>query len=153
MRYFLILVAFSASFCFADDVSEMRAILEANFDACNKEDVDALLETCSLDMPRREEFRIESRKLWQEKDIYYRLARFKVLQIQGDYATASVVQLSHVKDRSSNDEHEAFLRNGTTLLTKDECVEYKIAFKKDSGVWKCYLTITEPVKFDLDSDH
>jgi hypothetical protein len=153
MRYFLFIIALSSSFSFADDVSEMRAVLEANFDACNKEDVNALLETCSLDMPRREEFRIESKKLWQEKDIYYRLARFKVIQIEGDYATASVVQISHVKDRASNDEHEAFLRNGTTLLTRDECVEYKVAFKKDSDVWKCYLTLTEPVKFDLDLEH
>ena len=137
------------SSCVAGDVENMRKVMEANFDACNKEDVDALLETCSVDMPRRDEFRRDSLKVWKEKDIYYRLADFKVLQIKGDYAVASVVQISHTVDRNSSDRRDEFVRNGTGLLTKDECVEYKAAFKKDRGIWKCYLMLTEPVKYDL----
>lgn len=139
-----------SSVCLAGDVEEMRSVLQANFDACNNEDVVALMGTCSVDMPRREEFRIESAKLWKEKDIYYRLVKFQVLQIDGDYATASVVQTTNTKDRSANSGHEEFVRNGTGLLTRSECVEYKVAFKKDGRRWKCYLTLTEPVDYDLD---
>jgi len=145
----LMLLIFSAS-ASADDASEMRSILQKNFDACNNEDVDALMETCSIDMPRRQEFRRESEKLWKEKDVYYRLVDFKIESIQGDYATAWVVQTSHVEDRSSSDEREEFVRNGTTLLTRKECVRYKVAFKKDGRFWKCYLTLTEPEEYDLD---
>lgn len=140
---------FVCPFCWAGDAEDMRKVMEANFDACNKEDVNALLETCSVDMPRRDEFRRDSLKVWKEKDIYYRLADFKVMQIKGDYAVASVVQISHTLDRNSEDHRDEFVRNGTGLLTKDECVEYKAAFKKDRGIWKCYLMLTEPVKYDL----
>lgn len=145
----LILLA-SSSFCHAGDAEEMRSILEANFAACNNEDVDALLDTCSVDMPRREEFREESLELWKEKDIYYRLVKFKIINIEGDYATASIVQLTHTKDRGSKNKSDEFIRNGTGLLSLKECVEYKIAFKKDNGKWKCYLTLTEPVEYQLD---
>jgi hypothetical protein len=151
MKRILFLIAMlSCSTCIANDVEEMRNVLQANFEACNNEDVDALLSTCSVDMPRREEFRRDSIKVWKEKDIYYRLVKFNVLQIKGEYAVASVVQTSHTQDRDSENERDEFVRNGTGLLTKDECVEYKVAFKKDRGVWKCYLTLTEPVKYDLD---
>lgn len=135
------------STCVADDAFEMRSILQRNFDACNNEDVDALMDTCSVDMPRRQDFRRESEKLWEEKDIYYRLVDFKLDSIEGNYATAWVVQTSHVDNRSSSDEREEFVRNGTALLTKKECVRYKVAFKKDGGLWKCYLTLTEPEEY------
>jgi len=150
MRNFFAAVILFCSTCVADDASEMRDILQKNFDACNHEDVDALMETCSVDMPRRQEFRRESEKLWSEKDIYYKLVDFKADSIEGNYATAWVVQTSHVQDRSSSDEREEFVRNGTTLLTRKECVRYKVAFKKDGRSWRCYLTLTEPEEYDLD---
>lgn len=145
MNKFLAVIVLYCVPVLAGDAEDMRAILQANFDACNVEDVDALMDTCSVDMPDRPGFRRESEKLFREKDIYYRLVSLKILEINGDYATASVVQLSHTGDRSSNDDREAFFRNGTTLLTKDECVRYRVAFKKDNGKWKCLATISEPV--------
>lgn len=149
-KLFLLSIVFFGSYCFAGDAEEMRAILEANFAACNNEDVNALLETCSIDMPRREEFKRESLELWKEKDIYYRIVKFKIIKIERDYATASVVQLTHTKDRKSKNKSSEFIRNGTGLLSLKECVEYKIAFKKDNGKWKCYMTISEPVEHQLD---
>lgn len=146
------LVLFYCSCVLAGDAEDMRAILQANFDACNIEDVNALMDTCSVDMPDRPGFRRESEKLFREKDIYYRLVGFKVTEISGDYATASVIQLSHTNNRDSNDEREAFFRNGTTLLTKDECVKYNVAFKKDNGKWKCLATISEPIPCELESE-
>lgn len=144
MKTLLVFLLLSG-FCLAGDTEKMRAVLEANFDACNREDLDALMDTCSVDMPDRPGFRMESEKLWKEKDIYYRLVRFQVTQVDGDYATAVVVQHSATADRGSNDDREAFFRNGTGLLTKDECVKYEVAFKKDRGRWKCLATLTEPV--------
>jgi hypothetical protein len=148
-NFFIALVFLYSSFALADDTSEMRAVLQANFDACNNEDANALLETCSVDMPDREGFRQESIKLWREKDIYYRLVGIKFLTINDGYAEASVIQTSHTKDRESSSKREEFIRNGTTLLTKSECVRYNVAFKKDNGVWKCYMTISEPIECDL----
>ena len=151
MRYF-VLFLFLSSVCYGGDVEEMRQILEANFAACNNEDVESLLETCSVHMPRREDFKRDSISLWEEKDIYYKLEKFKVLQIEGDYAVASIVQTTLTKDRKSVNQRDKFVRNGTGLLSLSECVEYKIAFKKDNRVWKCYLTLTEPVDYDLNKD-
>lgn len=154
MRLFFafVFLAISSLVVHANDAEEMRSILEANFDACNREDHVDLLETCSVDMPDREGFRRESIKLWKEKDIYYRLVEFKILSIDGNIATASVVQLSHTSDRSSNTKEEKFFRNGTTLLTEEECVIYNVAFKKEKGGWKCLATISDPVKYDLKKD-
>ena len=151
MRLILILIlVLASSFCYGNDIEEMRLVLESNFAACNNEDVEALLESCSVDMPRREEFRKDSLDLWKEKDIYYRLVKFDVLKIEGEYATAKVVQLTQVKDRKSNNKRDEYIRNGTGLLSLKECVEYTIAFKKDNGKWKCYLTLTEPIEYEMD---
>lgn len=148
MKNFIFCFVFSICVnCFGNDIEEMRSVLEANFAACNNEDADALLDTCSIDMPRREDFRIDSINLWREKDIYYQLVDFQVLRIHKDYAIARVVQLSHTKDRTSANRKDEFIRNGTGLLTLKECVEYQVAFKKDKGFWKCYLTLTEPVEY------
>jgi hypothetical protein len=144
----LVLILAFPFVCLADDEREIGAVMQANFDASNLEDVDALMDTCSVDMPNREEFRADSANLWREKDIYYRLLRLKIIQIEGDYATASIVQETMVKDRGSKSGRDRFIRNGTGLLSDSECVEYKVAFKKDRGVWKCYMTLTPPVDFD-----
>lgn len=141
-----ILLIFFSSACLAEDALEMRQMLQKNFDACNNENIEELMNTFSVDTPGREEFRSESEKLFKEKDIYYRLVDFKVIDIDRNYATAMVIQESHTQDRTSSNEREEFFRNGTTLLTKKERVRYKVAFKKDDGVWKCYLTLTEPVE-------
>lgn len=131
--------------CLANDADEIRAVLEANFSACNAEDAEALLNTCSVDMPDRQGFKNESIRLWQEKDIQYSLVDFNIVRIHGDVATAVIVQKTHSTDRKHANEGERFFRNGTTLLPDDEVVRYTAAFKKDSGVWKCYMTLSEPV--------
>ena len=148
MKIILILASLFPICCIADDNMEIESVMRANFEASNAEDVDALMDTCSVDMPRREEFREDSAKLWREKDIYYCLLRMKILQIKGEYATASIVQRTTVKDRGSEQGRDRFIRNGTGLLSDSECVEYKVAFKKDRGVWKCYMTLTPPVNVD-----
>lgn len=132
------------SLAYASDEDEMREILQANFAACNEEDVDALMDTCSVDMPDRPGFRRESEILFREKDLHYSLVDFRVTKKDGGYAEAWVVQTTHAEDRSSDTEGRRRFRNGTTLLPQEECVEYFVSFKKDGGKWKCLATISEP---------
>jgi hypothetical protein len=67
-RLLLLFAIVVASVCSAGDVDEMQSVLQANFDACNSEDVDALIASVRW-TSHREEFRMESAKLWGEKDI------------------------------------------------------------------------------------
>lgn len=129
----------------ASDKDEMLRVLRANFAACNAEDVDALMDTCSVDMPDREGFRRESQILFREKDLHYSLVDFRVTRNDGGYAEAWVVQTTHADDRGSDTEGRRRFRNGTTLLPREECVEYFVSFKKDGREWKCLATISEPV--------
>lgn len=146
MKIFLsLIISLASAACLAGDAEEIRDVLQANFDACNREDAEAMLETCSVDMPDRQGFKEESVRLWREKDIHYSLVDFRLVRVEGDIATAMVVQKTHSNDRKSSSEKERFYRNGTTLLPDAETVKYMAAFKKDSGVWKCYLTISEPI--------
>jgi hypothetical protein len=131
--------------CLADDAGEMLKNMQANFNACNEEDADALLASCSLSMPNREGLRRESVRLFAEKDVHYSLVSFKLLGIEGDYAVAEIVQDTISKDRSSPSESIASFRNNTTLLPKAERVRYKAAFKREQGSWKGYVTLTDPV--------
>ena len=123
----------------------MREILAENFRACNEEDIGALMATCSVDMPDREGFRRESEILFREKDIHYSLVDFRVTEMHGNYAEAWVVQATYTKDRSSDSEARMRFRNGTTLLPREEFVEYMVAFKREGGRWKCLATISEPI--------
>lgn len=146
MRFaFLFLLLSSVSL--AGDREEMREVLAENFRACNEEDVDALMATCSVDMPDREGFRRESKSLFREKDVHYSLVDFRVAEVRGNYAEAWVVQATYAEDRSSDSEERSRFRNGTTLLPREECVEYMAAFKREGGSWKCLATISEPIPF------
>jgi len=141
----LVLLCLFPSLCLAGDAEEMQKILLSNFEAANREDVDALLDTCSVDMPDRQKLRSESLKIFKEKDIHYSLMDFRLLEIEGDYAVAKIVQKTHASDRKNTDEEERSYRNGSGLLPDADVVSYIVAFKKDYGKWKCYLTVSEPV--------
>jgi len=149
MRLFLlVLLAFSCSVSFASDREEMLEVLSENFRACNDEDIKGLMATCSVDMPDREGFREESEILFREKDIRYSLIEFELTEVSGNYAEARVVQATHAENRTSDSPRREFVRHGTTLLPRHECVEYMVAFKREGGKWKCLATISEPVPFD-----
>ena len=147
MRAIPFLLLLSCSVALADDQREMYEVLSENFRACNEEDVDALMDTCSADMPDREGFRRESELLFREKDVHYSLQDFRVTRVRGDYAEAWVVQATYSEDRSADSESRGRFRNGTTLLPQEECVEYMVSFKREGGRWKCLSTISEPIPY------
>jgi hypothetical protein len=130
---------------------EQQLITEAmhsNFDACNREDIDAVMKSCADAMPDREKFRRETIATFEEKDIHYSLVTCEVLDVRLPWAKARIVQDTHVLDRKTKDQDRASFRNSSALLPEGERVEYINTFKRENGKWKLYLIISEmrPVK-------
>jgi len=125
--------------------NELRAAMMVNFDACNREDVDALLASCAESMPRQRQFRQESERTFAEKDIYYRLLDLTNVEVKGEWARARVVQETITRDdRSSADSKADFYREHSGLLTANEVVEYLQVFRKERGKWKLYMIVSKP---------
>ena len=125
---------------------EQQLITEAmniNFEACNREDIDAVMKSCADAMPDRDKFRRETAASFEDKDIHYSLVECELLDVQPPWAKARIVQDTHVLDRESKTREEAAYRNSSALLPGGERVEYINTFKKEKGVWKLYLIISE----------
>ena len=125
---------------------EQQLITEAmniNFEACNREDIDAVMKSCADAMPDRDKFRRETAASFEDKDIHYSLVECETLDVQPPWAKARIVQDTHVLDRNSKTRDEAAYRNSSALLPGGERVEYINTFKKEKGVWKLYLIISE----------
>jgi len=122
---------------------KLRESLNDNFEACNREDIEGLMESCADTMPRREQFRNEAVATFKDKDIHYSLVEFEVLKVRMPFASARVVQDTHVLDRQTADAGVAAFRNSTALLPKGERVEYVCTFRKENGKWKVYVIISE----------
>jgi hypothetical protein len=126
---------------------QIRAVLEANFQACNQENLEALMDTLSGAMDGRQEFANEARTLFQDTDVYLRLADFELLELRPPFASARVIQITlpaDEKDRTSGDAKQVFFRGNSALLPKWECVEYSQTFRKENGRWKLHLITTAP---------
>lgn len=125
----------------------IRAALEANFAACNNEDVKALTATMSRTMPGIPEFAKEAKDTFDQTDAYFRLADFELLELRPPYAMARVVQITlpkDEKDRTTGTNRQIFYREHSGLLPPWECVEYQQRFKKEGGKWKVDLITTKP---------
>lgn len=129
------------------EAERLRAVIEANFQACNHEDVKALVGTLSKSLPRVSEFTKEAKDTFEQTDAYFRLADFEVLEVKPPYAVARVVQITlpkDEKDRTAGTNQQIFFRNKSGLLPQWECVEYLQTFKKEGGKWKVHLILSEP---------
>ena len=132
-------------------LKEQRLITEAmniNFEAANREDIDAVMKSCADAMPDRDKFRRETVASFEEKDIHYSLVECQVLDVRPPWAKARIVQDTHVLDRKSKDEDQAGFRNSSALLPERERVEYINTFKKETGKWKLYLIVSEMKKVE-----
>lgn len=118
-------------------------VVQRNFDACNREDIDALMQTCTSQMPGREKFRRESLACFAAKDIHYSLVECEVLDVQWPWALARIVQDTHVLDRSVDSDDQAAFWNGTGLLPQEGRVEYLTTCKRENGKWKLHLIVSE----------
>ena len=130
---------------------EQQLITEAmniNFEACNREDIDAVMKSCADAMPDRDKFRRETLASFDDKDIHYSLVECQVLDVRPPWAKARIVQDTHVLDRNSKDQDQAAFRNSSALLPEAERVEYINTFKRENGKWKLYLIIGEMRKME-----
>jgi hypothetical protein len=122
-------------------------VLEANFQACNHENVEALLATMSKSMPGVPEFAKEARDTFDQTDAYFRLADFELVEFRPPYAVARVIQITlprDEQDRTTGTPQQIFYRGRSGLLPPWECVEYLQRFKKEGGKWKVDLIMTKP---------
>lgn len=129
------------------EAEQIRAVLQANFQACNEENLDALMATCSREPEGTEEFADQARTLFRETDVYLRLADFELLELKPPYASARVIQITlpaDEKDRTSGDARQVFFRGNSALLPQWETCEYTQTFKKEQGKWKLYAITTKP---------
>jgi hypothetical protein len=137
-----------------------RAILEDNFQACNDENVKALIKTCSRYTGTREEgleFMQEAQSMFDETDVYMRLTGFKLIKVEGPFAYAYVNQLTlpaAQKDapRTGNAELSGYFRHNSGLLPKWQEVQYLQKFHFDAGKWKVHRLVSEPVRVEAGVD-
>ncbi len=116
--------------------------MQYNFDACNRENIAEVMDSCADEMPDREKFKRETESTFKEKDIHYSLVECELLAVRLPYAKARIVQDTHVLDRKTNDIAAAEYRNSSALLP-GERVEYINTFKKENGKWKLLLIVSE----------
>ena len=143
--FFLFLVASTAVLAAPVDKKTeelINAAMVYNFDACNRENIAEVMDSCSQEMPDREKFKRETESVFKEKDIHYSLVECELLAVNLPYAKARIVQDTHVLDRKTNDIAAAEYRNSSALLP-GERVEYINTFKKENGKWKLLLIVSE----------
>jgi hypothetical protein len=129
------------------EAEKIREAVQANFQACNEENVKALLATCSRQSPGMNEFAKEAKTLFEKTDVYLRLADFELLELRPPHAAARIVQITlprDEKDRTRGEPKEIFYQERSGLLPKWECCEYTQTFRKEDGKWRLYLITTEP---------
>lgn len=125
----------------------VTAAMAENFDACNREDIRATMDSCSLEMPDRDKFERETLTVFKEKDIYYRLLGCEVLEVKFPYALAKISQQTILEDRSAGDEGQKMFRNSSALVP-DEYVEYLNTFKYENGKWRLLVIVSEMRPFN-----
>jgi len=141
-----VVAAASLSLAAPPSARDQQLIAEAmnvNFAACNREDIEAVMKSCADAMPDREKFRNETLATFKDKDTHYSLVECEVLDVQLPWAKARIVQDTHLLERDSKTQEEAAYRNSSALLPGGERVEYINTFKKEKGVWKLYLIVSE----------
>lgn len=137
------------------------ANMEANFRACNEENLQKLLATVSRELPQRELFIETIRAEWEAEDTYTRLVDVELLahsdapnaNTRFPYATALITQETL---RPSSENIQAFeqCKNGRcrdkdlahlfAISPNHNTVRYQALFKKEGGKWKGVANLTEP---------
>jgi hypothetical protein len=126
---------------------EIRAALDQNFEAYNREDVPAMMATLSPTLPRRDEFAQQSAALFRDNDAYISVLDFELLEVRGQYAVARVIQGTTTRDDAPEPTpEEAFYREHSKLLPSEAETEYVQGFKKERGKWRLWLVMTQPRK-------
>lgn len=140
-------VSYAQKFSMEEVQTGVHEAMVRNFEACNREDIKATMDSCSLEMPDRDKFERETITVFEDKDIYYRLLDCELLEVKFPYALAKVRQQTILEDRSANDRDQKLYRNSSALVP-DEYVEYLNTFKYENGEWKLLVIVSEMRPFD-----
>lgn len=151
------------------DLDEILALMQANFDACNREDVKAILATHHPMVPADmlDKFAQEAKECFADADVRFRLARLnvtyfenpwlpgrvKIASMANTYTTTSeieVIQLTLPSDHSyaDLDEYPAELssdfRHNSALLPTHQVVEYtvQLGYNYRAKKWQIVRTIS-----------
>ncbi len=129
------------------EADKCRAVLQSNFQACNEENLAALLETQSKRVPGFDRFAREAAAAFEDTDVYLRLDDFQVIGWQGDMLAARVVQTTTAKPEDHDNGTQSqinYRRYTSALLPEYEQVEYTQTFRKENGKWRLWLIQGSP---------
>lgn len=129
------------------EADKIRVVLQANFQACNEENLPALMETLSHTMPGQQQFEAEARQMFEDANVYLRLEDFKLIQFSPPFAAARVVQVTlpaDEKDREAVSGPQQAYRGNSALLPEWERSVYTQTFHKSNGKWKVHLITDRP---------
>jgi hypothetical protein len=126
-------------------MSEIRAVVEANFQAVNTEDIEKLMDTHTSYCPDREEFRRETAQAFEDFDVYVRLVD---LRWGGDSNASSaypgghrcsVVVTQQTMPANADDEDYTAYRGNSALLPESDLVYYTLICHVEKGKWKIHM--------------
>lgn len=123
---------------------QIRAVMQENFEASNREDLNGLLATMSEEMPQRDLFIQQCKREWEASDLYYRLDDVKIVRQnrwRPPYAVATVRQTITGNEGQARDQK---LSDIMSLNTDLPSTEHELLFKREHGKWKLVAGLTEP---------
>lgn len=162
------LIVLFSSTCFAVDhntkydirwveanLPKVREILEQNIQACNAEDIDALMATLHPDLPRQDEFRAEAEQLFRDTDLYTRII---AVEYSPHYTETThlgaefcVYVTQHTVIADGSDEDRTFFREHAAMIPP-EYSKYLMGFwPNGKGGWKCGMIYEKPVEIPEDN--
>lgn len=146
--------------------------MQANYQACNEENMEKLLGTMSEEMPNKKLFTQMTDMAWSCNDTYNKLEDVEVLTESDElyancefpYATAWVTQ-TIVALRTNDARNSVFKSRCETgkckndvemahkmgLATKTETTKLQMLFKYENGEWKLVAGITDPIPAGKDA--
>lgn len=133
----------------AANLPKVRAALEENIQACNAENIDALMATLHPALPRQDEFRDEAIQLFADTDLYTRILAVEYSPHYTDTADRvpefCVYVTQHTVIANGGDEDRTFFREHAAMILP-EYSKYLMGFWPDGkGGWKCGMIYGKPV--------
>lgn len=116
----------------ATESDAILAVIRANIDAINREDIDASMAVFASDSPVLQATRDATEKIFQAYDLRYTMEELVVDSVSGDEAK---VRFSQLTEKVSGPEFRNNRFRGVHTL------------KKQDGVWKLYGTETTGIEF------
>lgn len=159
------LIVLFSSACFAIDAGtkydinwveknlpKVREVLEKNIQACNAEDVKALMKTLHPSLPGRDEFQAEAEQLFEDTDLYTRIIAVEYsphcTETTHLGAEFCVYVYQHTVIANGSEEDKTFFREHAAMIPP-EYSKYLMGFLPDGdgkGGWKCGMIYEKPVE-------